>query len=286
MPTEQEKLIGSHPVTPNFFANWLKSEDSKILATKPNKKHRKLAELPSKRKVAIEQIAEWIIEHHVDGKKIKRMQSRKAEIMAKYGIKMEDYIDNQNFFPRIENTKSGNATEIILSRYLQESAGVQILAYKLTYNPNVDQSMKGDDCLLFDTKNITSRIIVGEAKYRAKPSKQTVSNMVKNLENSKRLPISLPFISTHLTSIGNEDLASQIDDLNFEVSKGRIPIINVGLLLSTLGNSKTTDSGICVEENLDSTNPNLVVLSLGVDKPLEIITEAFKIARAKLISQI
>ncbi|WP_313187162.1 Hachiman antiphage defense system protein HamA [Sphingobacterium siyangense] len=286
MPTEQEKLIGSHPAHPNFFANWLKSEDSIILATKPNKKHRKLAELPSKRKVAIEQIAEWIIEHHVDGKKIKRLQDRKAEIMAKYGIKMEDYIDSQNFFPRIENTKSGNATEIILSRYLQETAGVQILAYKLTYNPNVDQSMKGDDCLLFDTKNITSRIIVGEAKYRAKPSKQTVSNMVKNLENSKRLPISLPFISTHLTSIGNEDLASQIDDLNFEVSKGRIPIINVGLLLSTIGNSRTTDAGICVEENLDSTNPNLVVLSLGVDKPLEIITEAFKLARAKLISQI
>lgn len=286
MPTEQEKLIGSHPVHPNFFANWLKSEDSKILVIKPNKKHRKLAELPSKRKVAIEQIAEWIIEHHVDGKKIKRMQDRKAEIMAKYGIKMEDYIDNQNFFPRIENTKSGNATEIILSRYLQETAGVQILAYKLTYNPNVDQSMKGDDCLLFDTKNITSRIIVGEAKYRAKPSKQTISNMVKNLENSKRLPLSLPFISTHLTSNGNEDLASQIDDLNFEVSKGRIPIINVGLLLSTLGNSKTTDSGICVEENLDSTNPNLVVLSLGVDNPSEIITEAFKLARAKLISQI
>lgn len=286
MLTEQESLIGLHPINPSFFADWLNSEDQTVLPEKPNKKHRKLSELAGKRKFAIDKIAEWIIEHHIDGKKIKRMQDRKAEIMSKYNIEIDEYIDEQNFFPKIDNTKSGNATEIILSRYLQDSAGLQMLAYKLTYNPNVDQSMKGDDCLLFNIADLTSKIIVGEAKYRGTPSKQTVKNMVNNLENSKRLPISLPFISTHLTAIGEEQLASQIDDLQFEVSKGRVPIVNVGLLLSSKGKTKTTDAAICVESSLDSTNENLVVLSLAVDNPLEIITEAFELAKTKLISQI
>lgn len=286
MPTEQESLIGAHPNNPSFFADWLISEDSIILPAKPNKKHRKLSELPTKRKLAIDHIANWIIEHHVDGKKIKRIQDRKSEIMAKYGITIDEYIDEQKFFPKLDNTKSGNATEIILSKYLQESTGLQLLAYKLMYNPNVDQSMKGDDCLLFNLSDLTSKIMVGEAKYRASPSKKTVKDMIHNLENSKRLPLSLPFISAHLTAIGNESLASQVDDLQFEISKGRIPIINVGFILSSKGMSRSYDTAKCVDYHLDSTNPNLVVLSLGVDNPLEIITEAFDLAKTKLISQI
>lgn len=286
MPTEQEKLIGAHPGNNNFIGSWLESEDMDVPDDNPNKKHRKLSELLEQRQVAIKEIANWIIKHHVDGKRLKRLQLRKAEIMTKYGIPMDKYIDSQNLFPKLDAVKSGNATEIILSQYLQETSGLRLLAYKLTYNPNVDQAMKGDDCLLFNTDNLTSGVIVGEAKFRGTPTKVVVNEMIENLQDNKKLPISLTFISQHFTANGDEDMAGKIDDLLFELSTGKIPVTNVGFLLSSKGNTKSKDAALQVEANLSTSNPNLIIISLGTDNPKEIITEAFKLANEYLLAQI
>jgi len=286
MQTEQEKLIGSHPDNSEFWGQWLSYEDIEIPADKPNKKHRKLFEEDGQRQNAIETIAKWIVDHHVDLKKIERIKNRKSEIMAKYNIPIEEYLNEQGFFPKFETVRTGNATEIILTQYLRISSGYELLAYKLTYNPNVDQAMKGDDCLLFNPTDLTSKIIVGEAKYRSVPSKKVLKDMIENLQDSKKLPISLPFISKHFSTTGDQIMAAKIDDLQFEVSKGRVPITNVGLLLSTKGSSKSNDAAERVEADLETTNPNLVVLSLGVDNPKEILELAFEKAEALLIQMI
>lgn len=286
MPTEQEKLIGEHPNKSKFIGSWLSSEDVVVKTETPNKKHRKLSELPGQRQNAINEIANWIIAHHVDAKKLKRLQTRKAEIIAKYGISIEEYVEEQNLFPKLDTLRSGNATEIILSQYLQTTSGLRLLAYKLTYNPNVDQAMKGDDCLLFRIEDLTSGIIVGEAKYRSTPTKAVVEEMINNLEGNKKLPVSLPFISQHFSANGDEEMAAKIEDLQFEVSKGQIPIVNVGLLLSTKGITKSTDAAMRIEANLETKNSNLVMLSLGTDNPKEILEKAFKLAQIHLISQI
>ena len=283
--TEQEKLIGKHPSPPDVFAAWLDHED---LPTTPSKKHRKLSENSGERQKAIEQIAQWIIEHHLDERKIVRLKKRKIEIMQKYALTdYAEYLEKQLPFPTVHNTQTGNATEIILSHYLQSSSGLKLLAYKLTYNGNVEQALKGDDCLLFNRVNLFDFVILGEAKYRATPQPEAIRGIVANLESSKRLPISIPFIAQHFTTQGDDEMAGKLEDLIYEINIGKVNIINVGLLLSTQSDTHTgKDAASQVEAYLNTTNENLVFLSLGVDNPLEIIEDAFEKAKQELIKRL
>lgn len=287
METEHERLIGKHPKAPNMFAVWLACEDVAIPAAKPNKKHRKLTENADQRDFAVEAIADFIIQHHVDSKKIDRIASRKHEILKKYNLnKIDEYLETQSFFPTHDDTKTGNGTEIILSNYVQATSGLKLFAYKLTYNPNVEQSIKGDDCLLFNKENLTERVIVGEAKFRSTPGPQAVRDIINNSEGAKKLPISLPFISKHFTAIGDETMAAAIEDLQYELRNGKVPVINVGLLLSTKSHLRSRDTAQQVDYYLDSKNPSLIVLSLGVDDPKQIIDRAFDLAKEKLFKSI
>lgn len=287
METEHERLIGKHPIAPNMFAIWLTGEDLAIPPATPNKKHRKLTENTDQRDFAIEAIADFIIQHHVDPKKIDRIAKRKHEILKKYKLKnIDEYLETQSFFPTHEDTKTGNATEIILSNYVQATSGLKLFAYKLTYNPNVEQSIKGDDCLLFNKENLTERVIVGEAKFRSTPAPQAVRDIMSNSEGAKKLPISLPFISKHFTAIGDEAMAAAIEDLQYELRNGKVPVINVGLLLSTKSHLRSGDTAQQVDHYLDSKNPSLVVLSLGVDNPKQIIDKAFELAKEKLFKSV
>lgn len=287
MKTEHERLIGKHPTAPNMFAMWLDGEDVSIPVGKPNKKHRKLIEKEEHRDFAIQTIADFIVKHHIDVKKIERIRRRKQEILRKYNLgTIEEYLDTQSFFPVHEETKTGNATEIILTNYVQATSGLELLAYKLTYNPNVEQSIKGDDCLLFNRANLIEKIIVGEAKFRSTPAPQAIRDLIDNSQGAKKLPISLPFISKHFTAIGDEPMAEAIEDLLFELRNGKIPVVNVGMLLSTKSALRSGDAAKQVDYYLDSTNPNFVVLSLGVDSPKDIIDKAFVIAKDKLYKSI
>ena len=287
MLSEQEKLIGKHPSKPHFLAIWLNGEDVAIPATDPNKKHRKLTEQRTRRSRAVKEIASLLIQHHIDDNKIAEIQSRKDEILKKYKLKtLVPYLDAQGYFPASHETKSGNLTEILLSHYLQTTSGLGLLAYKLAYNGNVEQALKGDDCLLFDKNNLSSRIIMGEAKFRAKPTPKVVKDMINNLEGSKRLPISLGFIAQHFTTKGDTIMSAKISDLLFELKGGKIPVVNVGLLLSTKSHLLSGDTILQVENNLKTSNPNLVILSLGIENPVDLINSAFKQASKDLNNRI
>lgn len=282
-----EELIGKHPDLPEFFAEWLNYEDMPIPTINPNKKHRKLSEKDNTRDKAIEQIAQFIIDHHLDIKKQNRLRVRKDEILLKYGLSnFQDYLDTQTLFPKSRDTQKGNATEIILSNYLQKTTRLSLLAYKLTYNPNVEQSIKGDDCLLFNKDDIFDKILVGEAKFRNTPQPKGIRDIIENLEGNKKLPISLPFIAQYFTTSGQEDLASKTEDLLYEISQDKIHIINVGFLLSTRSSKRGKDTFLQVENNLNTSNPNLVFLSFGTDEPHQIIEKAFDLAYKQLISQL
>jgi len=288
MSTPQDSLIGKHPVKPHFFAQWLDHIDEPVPPTDPNKKHRKLSEASGKRAFAIKGIAQYLLAHHVDPQKIARAKSRKAEILKKYKLNsFEEYLDTQTYFPKLKNTRNGNAAEVILSNYLQETSGLSLVAFKLTYNPNVDQAIKGDDCLLFDVKDLTRKVMVGEAKFRGRtPDSKAIKEMIKNLEGAKKLPISLPFISQHFTAIGDENMAAQIDDLLYELTTGKVDVINVGLIISTKSANRGQDAAKQLDHYLKTTNPKLVAISLGIDDPDEIVDktfdEAYKLLKASV----
>lgn len=264
-------LIGVHPSTGNF-ADWLTSEDRQPEA---NLKHRKLRENVGKREEAVKAIAGWIITHHLDEKKIERLKvKKKKEILEKYNYKK--YLQSLKPLPTADKTKKGNTTETILAEYLKASSGLKLLVYRLRYNPNIDQSMKGDDVLLLNPSNLYEKVILGEAKFRGIPDKAAVDELLYKFGKNMTLPLSLNFVAQHLSDIGQEDLAEKIEDLNAELYKNKVPIINVGFMLS---NANTADT---VEKHASPTNPYLVLLSLSIEDPAGLVLRSCDLAYQKL----
>jgi len=275
--TEQEKLIGKHPEIPHILGHWTSHTD---LPISPNKKHRRLDENINSRASAIDEFSDWIIKHHIIDNKIDLLK-RKAQILQKH--EFENYIESSKLLPTASKTQKGNVAEIILVEYLKESTTFNPIIHKLRYNPNVEQSMKGDDVLLLNPDNLQEKVIYGESKYRSNPSNQTIEDIISNLEGSKRLPVSIGFVANILYERKEDDLADQLMDLQALLNNGVITVHNVGFLMSTKSTTPSKDTASQVEKHLNTSNPNLVFLSLGLDNPLEIVEESFKLAADKLL---
>ncbi|OYQ69136.1 hypothetical protein B9T13_10075 [Wohlfahrtiimonas chitiniclastica] len=259
--TEQSKLIGEHPKSGLFF-DWFECEDTPATA---NKKHRKLTKKGVDSSVLISYLSQWIIKHHVTKARMARIEKKK-QILDKHGFAM--HMEGKIPFPiKSATTQKGNLGEIILAEYLTETSGLEILVYKLRYNPNVEQSMKGDDLLLFEKQNIQNRIIMGEAKFRATKSKKALEDIVESLSN-KNLPISLTFVSDRLDEM-NDALADEIDDLITNLHTQKTPVTYVGFYHSEASAYKT------IEKYLNSDNKNLVIVSYGEDDPVQLIENSF-----------
>ena len=275
--TEQERLIGKHPEIPHILGHWTSHTD---LPTATNKKHRRLDENINSRASAIDEFSDWIIKHHIIDNKIDLLK-RKAQILQKH--EFENYIESSKLLPTASKTQKGNVAEIILVEYLKESTTFNPIIHKLRYNPNVEQSMKGDDVLLLNPDNLQEKVIYGESKYRSNPSNQTIEDIISNLEGSKRLPVSIGFVANILYERKEDDLADQLMDLQALLNNGVITVHNVGFLMSTKSTTPSKDTASQVEKHLNTSNPNLVFLSLGLDNPLEIVEESFKLAADKLL---
>ncbi|MCL4321180.1 MAG: DUF1837 domain-containing protein [Deltaproteobacteria bacterium] len=269
--SEQEKLIGPHPINHEFFSRLLKSED--IPATS-NKRHRKLSENNNNSiEQAIDLISDWIIKHHLSDDTI----ARKKNVYKKNGLnKLSERILG---LPDDYITKKGNFAEIILCEYLVSTSKLIPLVYRLRYNPNINQSMKGDDVLLLDTNNF-KKIIIGEAKFRTIPNKPVVDEIIEGFKKHNSLPISLPFIATMLEKEGNLDLSEKIEELNFSNTIDDVNIVNAGFLLSN------NDTAHIIEKHGDSDNKKLILISLGIPNPEDIVMKSFESAIKKLKAKI
>jgi hypothetical protein len=276
--TEQERLIGEHPLPPHILGEWLAYTDH---PTTVSKKHRKLEENNELRQKAIEDIADWIIIHHIQ-EYLMRNLYRKAALLEKY--EFDKYVKHSNLLPTNDITQKGDVAEIILVEYLQKSTGLSPIIHKLRYNPNVEQSMKGDDVLLLNPDNVSEKIIYGESKYRSTPSKQVIEEAVSNLEGNKRLPVSIGFVANILYDQEKDALADKLMDLQVQLKDENLNVHNVGFLLSTKSTIPSKDTSTQVETHLTTTNPNLVFISLGLDNPLEIVEESFKLANERLFN--
>lgn len=277
--TEQDNLIGEHPKGPHIFGLWWNSTD---LPSTERKKHRQLTENPAVRDTAINQLAQWIVESHVTDFNLGLLERQKA-ILEKHDLGR--YVDCLNLLPKSDTTQKGNLGEIVLIEYLKESRGFTPYIHKLHYNPNPEQSMKGDDVLMFNPNDINAEVLYGECKFRRIPTSKVVGEIVGNLEGLKKLPISLNFVANRMSEAGEHDLAEQIIDLQVKIYNGEVPVTNVGFLISK--SSKRVDHGTSaiVESNLDTSNPRLVMISLGVENPEDIVTRAFQKAEELLLTK-
>lgn len=272
MPTLAE-LIGNHPNAKNQFGKWLSYEDK---PTTPTKKHRALHPLlPSNDPALVAWLGRKIFDHHHSAYRIQKLN----ENYTKLGFKeYASYLEQHRKLPRVDKVQKGNGTEILLTEYVEACLDRELLkVFKLRYNPNVDQAIKGDDTLMVDLPPATSpkvRVYLGEAKFRAKPDKAVVETISQSLAKDKK-PLSYSFLVEQLAQDETKrHLADLLDDFIIDEIKNRGDLIYTGFLLSDAKTSQTVETHLCCD------NPQMILISLGIANPQELIQNAFAFAES------
>ena len=126
--------------------------------------------------------------------------------------------------PHDVRTRRGNFAEILACEFAREMLGYEIPVYRLHFNPNIEQSMKGDDILGFKFKGDVDSaygVIVGEAKYRSSFDSSAVQEAYDALNRGNRpYPMSMDFTATVLRHEGNGRKAEQVEQIKKLLSTG------------------------------------------------------------------
>jgi hypothetical protein len=172
-----------------------------------------------------------LVRHHTSTEQLERSERRRSA-MIRLGFGTEQA--RLGRFPVVENTRKGNLAEIVLAEYIGAVTGATVPVYRLRCNPNVDQSMKGNDVLAFDLDTDPVRIIVGESKFRGTSSKAAVEEIVADLVRSHKagIPVSLQFVADRWFEEGRADLGMRIERCAELFASGRLRLDYVGLFLS------------------------------------------------------
>ena len=262
--TKPDEILGPHP-EPDAFGCHTQAENKNTNSDVP---HRALSQDNESHDDTVEQIREALIRHHTSEEMRKRDQRKRASLRL-LGYPVSD-AETQRF-PHADKTRKGNLAEVFLAEYIIAGSDAGLPVYRLRYNPNVEQSMKGDDVLAFDFHSKPVRILVGEAKFRGTPSKKAVEDIVGGLFRSHQagLPVSLQFVADRLFETGNMDLGRRVENCALLMAQGRLDLYYVGLLLSN------TNSKSSVDRHTNGDLRNLVMISLGVDDPNGLVCECF-----------
>jgi hypothetical protein len=254
-------ILGNHPQA--GLGSLILASDSKTESGVP---HRALTESNGKRSAIVECIREMLIRHHISTESLERDKQR-YEVLKRLGYTAE--LSRLSRFPMNPLTQKGNLAEIVLAEYL--AANVNLPVYRLRYNPNVDQAMKGDDVLAFDLDSDPVRVIVGESKFRSTSSKDAVIEIVKGLFSSYNggIPLSLQFVVDRLFEAGNVELGEKVSNCAVLFAEDKLRIDYVGMLMS---------DPQCIEkvnQYTDKSLHQLVMISFAVDSPDSIIEPCY-----------
>lgn len=262
-------VFGPHPQPPHPLGVHLAATDQFTVHAVA---HRVLDDGPLQFVEFTAAMSQWIVNHHVSPEALERDRVRR-EALARQG-----FTDPVQRLPINLSTQKGSWAEILLAEYLSASCTAQLPVYRLRYNPNVDQSMKGDDVLAFDLDSNPVRVLVGEAKFRSTPTKAVVEELVGTLvkSHSGNIPASLQFVADRLFDSGNNELGDKVASCNALFALGRLQLDYVGLLVSS------RDARLHVHRNAYSSVSRLAVMSLGLADPEGIVTASFAGAVAQL----
>lgn len=262
-----EQIIGPHPLPPHPCGIHLAATDQNTAHSVP---YRVLDNGPLKPAGFTAAMTQWIINHHLSPETIERDRIRR-EALARQGL-----VDPAQRFPINASTQKGNWAEILLAEYMAASSNALLPVYRLRYNPNVDQSMKGDDVLVFDLDSNPVRVLVGEAKFRSTPSKQVIDDLIYSLEKSHsgNIPASLQFVADRLFDSGKSVLGARVAECNALFAQGHLQLDYIGLLVS----SEKTHSHM--QKNAQSSVPRLAVMSLSLANPCVFVTDSYAGAAA------
>jgi len=261
----RDAILGDHPVSPHPFGELLIATDA---ATKNKVPHRVMVEADGSRPAVVVALREMVVQHHA-GPEARKRSEQLREAIERLGLGAQ--LARLRRFPVNPATQKGNLAEIVLAEYVVAASKAALPVYRLRYNPNVDQSMKGDDVLAFDLDADPVRIIVGEAKFRATSSATVVDEIVEALVRSHKagIPASLQFVADRLFDAGDVVLATRVSDCARLFALGRLRIDYVGMLLSDIQS----------RSRVDAATPNslrrLAMISLGVNDPDSLVTDCY-----------
>ena len=257
------RILQAHPQPPAEVGEILDGADGQ---TDSKRHHRLLTERPAARPQVVEFLREALARHHADADK----RSRVAKINK--ALKRQGF-PPRSVYPKNDSTRKGNLAEIVLAEYVVASEEISLPVYRLRHNPNVDQSMKGDDVLAFDLDSKPMRILVGESKFRGTPRREHVEEIVESLLRSykAKIPASLQFVADSLYEERKSDLARRVEACQLAIVRGKMDLDYVGLLL---GNPSAAN---CVAKYTPAGQPKrLAMISFGVDAPNTLVEDCFR----------
>jgi len=249
-------VLGGHPLPPHPLGIILSSSDKITTSTIP---HRALSEQQDRR-ATVDCFRGMLQQHHASPEAIERARQHN-EAMTELGFEAEQM--RFSLFPTNPNTRKGNLAEIVLAEYVIASCSIQLPVYRLRYNPNINESMKGDDVLAFDLDSDPVRILVGEAKFRGRSKNAAVTEIAEALvrSHSAGIPASLMFVAERLFGEGNEELGKRVYDCARLFALGQLRIDYVGMLLSDMEASNK------VQRATPNSIHQLAMISFGVTDP-------------------
>lgn len=257
-----KQIIGPHPLPPHPCGSCLAAEDKK---TEHDIPHRVLTNDPQKKEELIAMMTHWIVNHHVSPESVERDRKRRD------ALKRQGMHDPTQRLPRNTSTQKGNWAEILLAEYVAASCNARLPVYRLRYNPNVDQSMKGDDVLAFDLNSVPVRVLVGEAKFRSTSTKVVVGELIDALEKSHsgNVPASLQFVADRLFDSGQDGLGAKVAECNTLFAQNRLQLDYVGLLVSNKHAHGHVSSA--AQSNVQ----RLAVMSLALPDPEAVVADCY-----------
>ena len=261
-PNQFIDIVGKHPSAPNAIGVRFGHQDGH---SDHGVSTRSLLETDSDVEQFVAAMRGFLRTHHSRPEDLVRDRLRR-DALSRQGFTLP-----LSRFPTNPKTRKGNWTEIFLCEYVVASSNADSPVYRLRYNPNIDQSMKGDDVLAFDLEAEPVRIVVGEAKFRGKSTKKAVSDIVESLERSHRggLPASLQFVADRLIQEGNEALGRRIEECANLFVRNRLQIDRVGLLASN--HLAPTH----VEKNAKSSLRRLAVMTMALSDGERLVESSF-----------
>lgn len=249
--------LKQHPKDCPLFSIWLESNDKFRKNSGSYKIHRTLT-VKEGANNPIPDLADMIKEHHILPERLDYLKKKKS-ILNKYDF--SEFVKSQNLLPTEQKTQRGNLGEIILGEYLERVTDNEVIINRLRYNPNVEQSMKGDDILLLNKDNPFLKVYTGESKFRTTPSQSAVEELTKEYGKQITRPLSIGFTTNLLYTMGRFEEAEILEELSSKIAKDEIDIVNIGLLISN------HNAANHIESHLVSSNPNFAVISMNIRNP-------------------
>lgn len=263
MPPRVQAILQPHPVPPTEVGTVLSGVDAQ---TTSRRQHRVLTEASPGTGELVEFLRTAIIEHHSDDATRQRL-ARRNRTLVRQGL------PPQTVYPSNAVTQKCNLGEIALAEYIVANEDIDVPIYRLRYNPNIEQSMKGDDVLAFDLDVRPMRVLVGESKFRTAPRREDVEKIAEGLLRSHKakIPTSLQFVANMLFKEGQEQLGKRVEDFSIAIGRGTAIVEYVGLLLGS------NDASRMVAAHTPSGAPRrLAMISLGLADPEALVADCFR----------